>query len=117
LLAIQVRRRDLLLAALFAVSIVLSLRLKGFLSLAVVIAIVAAVQGATNSKRAVIACLLGAMVIVGAFVFEKGVIEKQVTTYTSSESTARSRLYQTGEKIAATNFPLGVGFGRFASYP
>jgi hypothetical protein len=115
--ASQVRRRDLLLAALFAVSIVLSLRLKGFLSLAAVIAIVGSVQGATSSKRAVIALLLGAVVIVGAYVFEKGVIEKQVTTYASSESSARSRLYRTGEEIAASNFPLGVGFGRFASYP
>jgi len=40
-----------------------------------------------------------------------------VDTYTSTENTARSRLFSTGEKIAATNFPLGVGFGRYASYP
>jgi hypothetical protein len=115
--ASQARRQDLLLAALFAVSIVLSLRLKGFLSLAVVIAIVGVVQGATSGRRAVIALLLGSLVIVGAYVFEKGVIEKQATTYSSSESSPRSRLYRTGEEIAATNFPLGVGFGRYASYP
>lgn len=113
----QLRRRDLMLASLFAISIVLSLRLKGFLSLAVVISIVGAVQGATNSKRAMIALLLGTLVIVGAFTFEKGVIERQVTTYASSESSARSRLYLAGEEIAAAHFPLGVGFGRFASYP
>ncbi len=113
----QARRQDLLLAALYAVSIILSLRLKGFLSVAVVIAIVGVVQGTTSGRRAVIALLLGSVLIVGAYVFEKGVIEKQVNTYTSSESTARSRLYQTGEEIAATKFPLGVGFGRYASYP
>ncbi|HEY4778533.1 MAG TPA: hypothetical protein VIH47_02955 [Solirubrobacterales bacterium] len=115
--ASQVRRQDLLLAVLFAASIVLSLRLKGFLSLAVVIAIVGVAQGATSARRTVIVLLLGSLVIVGAYVFEKGVVEKQVTTYSSSESSPRSRLYRTGEKIAATNFPLGVGFGRYASYP
>jgi hypothetical protein len=113
----QTRRRDLLLAGLFALSIVLSLRLKGFLSVAVVIAIVGVVQGATSGRRAIIALLLGSLVIAGAFVIEKGVIEKQVDTYTSTESSARSRLYRTGEDIAASNFPIGVGFGRFASYP
>lgn len=113
----KARAQDLLLAALFATSIILSLRLKGFLSLAVVIAIVGLVQGATSGRRAVIALLLGALLIGGGYYFERGVIEKQVDTYTSTENTARSRLYSTGEKIAATNFPIGVGFGRYASYP
>lgn len=115
--ASQMRRQDLLLAVLFAVSIILSLRLKGFLSLAVVIAIVGVVQGATSGRRTVVTLLLGLVVISGAYVVEKAVIEKQLNTYTSSENTARSRLYQAGEEIAATNFPLGVGFGRYASYP
>src|SRR3954451_22726996 len=113
----QARRQDLLLAALFAISILLSLRLKGFLSLAVVIVIVGMVQGATSGRRAVIALLLGTLVLGGGYYFERSVIEKQVDTYTSTENTARSRLYKTGEKIASSNFPLGVGFGRYASYP
>lgn len=115
--ASQGRRQDLLLTALYATSIILSLRLKGFLSIAVVVAIVGIVQGSTSVRRAVVAMLLGAVLIGGGYYFERGVIEKQVDTYTSNESTARSRLYRTGEKIAATNFPIGVGFGRFASYP
>lgn len=115
--ASQGRRQDLLLTALYAISIILSLRLKGFLSIAVVVAIVGIVQGSTSARRAVVALLLGSILIGGGYYFEKGVIEKQVDTYTSNENTARSRLYRTGEEIAATNFPIGVGFGRFASYP
>ena len=115
--ASQARRQDLLLTALYAVSIILSLRLKGFLSLAVVVAIVGLVQGTTSARRAVVALLLGSVLLASGYYFEKGVIEKQVDTYTSNENTARSRLYRTGEQIAATNFPIGAGFGRFASYP
>jgi hypothetical protein len=114
---LRFRRSDLLLALLFAGSVMLSLRLKGFLSLAVVIAVVGIVQGATSSRRAVAALLIGALVIGGAYDLEGSVISKQFSTYASSETSARARLYKTGEQIADEDFPLGVGFGRFASYP
>lgn len=109
-------KADLMLALLFAGSVILSLKLKGFLSLAVVVAIVGLVQGATNSRRAMTALLVGSLLVVGAYSVEKNVITKQFSIYTSSETSARARLYTTGEQIAADNFPLGVGFGRFASY-
>ena len=110
-------KRDLILALLFAGSVVLSLRLKGFLSLAAVILIVALVQATTSGRGFVIVLLVGGLLFVGIYSIEGNVITKQISTYTSSEASARSRLYKTGEHIAVANFPFGAGFGRFASYP
>jgi hypothetical protein len=110
-------RGDLLLALLFAGSVMLSLRLKGFLSLAAVVAVVAFVQAAASGPRAITVLLIGSLLMAGAYGLEKNVLTKQISTYTSSETSARSRLYSTGEQIAAEDFPFGVGFGRFASYP
>jgi hypothetical protein len=107
---------DLMLALLFAGSIMLSLRLKGFLSLAAVLIIVAFVQGVANNRGAVSVLLIGALLLVGVYSLEGNVITKQTSTFTSSETTARARLYITSEHIAADNFLLGAGFGRFASY-
>jgi hypothetical protein len=109
-------KADLALALLFAVSIALSLRLKGFLSLAVVMTIVAFVQGIVGNRGAITILLLGVVLLAGVFAVEGNVITKQVTTYTSSSTTARARLYTTSERIANDNSPLGAGFGRFASY-
>ncbi|HWY90151.1 MAG TPA: hypothetical protein VNY31_05710 [Solirubrobacteraceae bacterium] len=107
---------DLMLALLFAGSIMLSLRLKGFLSLAAVLLIVAIFQGLTNHRGAIAVLLVGALLLVGIYSLEGNVIAKQISTYASSETTARARLYTAGERIAADNFPLGAGFGRYASY-
>jgi hypothetical protein len=112
-------RSDLILALVFAGSVMLSLRLKGFLSLVAVAVIVALVEGAASNLRArtIAILLIGPLLIAGVYSLEANVITKQISTYTSSETSARSRLYSTGEQIADDNFPLGVGFGRFASYP
>jgi hypothetical protein len=107
---------DLMLALLFAGSIMLSLRLKGFLSLAAVMLIVAIFQALTNHRGAIAVLLVGVLLFVGIYSLEGNVITKQISTYTTSETTARARLYTTGERIAADNFPLGAGYGRFASY-
>jgi hypothetical protein len=107
---------DLMLALLFAGSIMLSLRLKGFLSLAAVMLIVAVFQALTNHRGAIAVLLVGVLLLVGVYSLEGSVITKQVSTYTSSETTTRARLYTTGKRIATDNFPLGAGFGRFASY-
>ncbi len=116
-LANRFTRTDFVLALLFAGSVILSLRLRGFLSLAAVVVVIVAVQAATKRRGAVIA-LVGGLLLIGiAYNLEQNVIAKQFSTYSSSESSARSRLYSTGEKIAATEFPVGAGFGRFASYP
>ena len=45
------------------------------------------------------------------------VIDQQLTTYGSTQTSARSQLYETGVRIADQHAPLGVGFGRFASAP
>lgn len=110
-------KSDLALALLFAGSVMLSLRLKGFLSLAAVAIIVALVQTVANNRGALTVLLIGSLLLVGVYSVEGNVIAKQISTYAASETSARARLYTTGERIAADNFPLGAGFGRFASYP
>ena len=110
-------KSDLALACVFAGSVLLSLRLKGFLSVAVVVIIVALVQSLASNRSSITILLVGALLVVGVYSVEGNVITKQIATYASSETTARARLYTTGERIAQENFPLGVGFGRFASYP
>ena len=110
-------RSDLMLALLFAGSVMLSLRLKGFLSLAAVTLVVALFQGIANNRRSVTALLVGLLVLVGGYGVEQNVIAKQISTYASSETSTRAKLYQTGERIAKDYFPIGVGFGRFGSYP
>jgi hypothetical protein len=109
-------KADLIYALLFAGSVMLSLRLKGFLSLAAVALVVGLVQTLANKRGAMAIVLVGSMLVVGVYSIERNVIAKQITTYTSTETSARARLYTTGERIASENFPLGVGFGRYASY-
>jgi hypothetical protein len=116
--AMKRNRSDLALALLFAGSVMLSLRLKGFLSLAAVALIVAIVQGAASNRGGVTALLVGSLLVIGAYSVEGSVIAHQVAHYTSSsETSVRGQLYSTGERIARDDFPLGAGFGRFASYP
>jgi hypothetical protein len=109
-------RTDLILALMFAGSVVLSLRLKGFLSLAAVVAIVALAQGFAGRRGGVTVLLISALLFIGAYSFEGNVVAQQVSTYTTKTS-PREHLYKVGEEIASDDFPLGVGFGRFASYP
>lgn len=115
--AVKRNRFDLSLALLFACSILLSLRLKGFLSLIAIAAIIGLVQGLGRNRGAVTVALIGALLLVGAFSLEGSVITKQISTYTSSETSVRARLYVAGERIARDDFPFGAGLGRFASYP
>lgn len=118
--AIARSRRDFLLSLLFAVSVVLSLRLKGFLSVAAVVAIVSFAQiylrDRPRNVRPYVVGLLGLVLVIGAYGLESRVVDAQVATF-ADNVTPRSLLYGAGEEIAADNFPLGAGFGRFASYP
>jgi hypothetical protein len=116
-LSTSVNRRDLILSLLFAASVILSLRLKGVLSLGAVVLIVVAVQGARSGRSAAIGLAVGVALFGGVFVVERNVITKQVATYASTQTSARARLYGTSERIAAREFPFGAGFGRFATYP
>lgn len=115
--AMKRERSDLALALLFAISVVLSLRLKGFLSLAGVAIIIMLAQGAIRRRRNVTVLLIGSLLLIGGYSVERSVIAKQVSIYTSSEASVRADLYSTGKRIADDEFPLGVGFGRFGSYP
>ncbi len=112
------RRRlvDLSLFLLFTISVFLSLRLKGVLSVGAVIVVVALCRGRANRSNIVPAVLLGILLGIFAFSFEGTIISRQVESYSSnSGTTARGDLYRVGAEIANDDFPLGVGFGRFAS--
>jgi hypothetical protein len=111
------RSQDLLLLLLFASVDVLSLRLKGVLSLVVVLGIIVLCN--ERGSRRNIVMILSVAAVVGVFIysFEGSVITRQLQTYASSENTARAKLYTAGEDIARNDFPLGAGFGRFGSYP
>ena len=110
-------RSDLALALLFAISVMLSLRLKGVFSVAVVVAIVGLTQNAVHRRRSVTVGLIGLLLLIGVYRLEADVISRQVSVYTSAETSPRAQLYRTGLQIGADNVPFGVGFGRFASYP
>ena len=116
-LAVSRDKKDAVFVILFAVSAILSLRLKGVLSLGMVLLIVAVVESAYSPRN--VAVILAVAMLLGAAVYslEKSVISKQVTTYTSAEATPRAKLYAVSQRIAARDFPFGVGFGRYASYP
>ena len=114
--AAQRSRRDLLLALCFAGSVMLSLRLKGVLSIAAVIAVVALLQAAHGGRRGLAIAAVGSLVLGGIYLAEGSVITRQIQTYTSSESSARAELYSTSTRIASDDFPLGAGFGRFGTY-
>ena len=94
----------------------LTLRLKGFLSIAVVVMIIILAQRWVYGRSPVAVAVAGVLFVGGAYALESKVVANQVSLYTSSESTARAQLYLTGTKIGADDFPLGTGFGRFASY-
>jgi len=114
--ALRQNRIDLALALLFAASAVMSLRLKGFLSLVAVVLIVGVARGVESNRRSLVPLLVGGVLLVGAYSVEGAVVDRQVATYTSAE-TPRAILYKTGASIAKDEFPVGVGFGRFGSYP
>ena len=119
--AVRGGSKDLALAVAFAIAVLLSFRLKGFLSLSLVVLIVVAAQVFarewTQKRRALAVMAAGSCLIVGVYGLEAGVIQGQVSEYTSTATTARARLYETSTRIATDDFPVGAGFGRFASYP
>jgi O-antigen ligase len=112
------QRRDLAAALLFAIAVALSLRLKGALSIGAAMVVVTACRSRRRRGGFVGLAALFVILGVGLFAFEGNVISRQVNTYTAaaSDANARGLLYQAGKKIAVQHFPLGVGFGRFASY-
>jgi len=116
-LVVRFNITDMLLTLLFAVSVMLSLRLKGVLSIAVVLTIVILVLAFTNPRAAVLALGAALLLAGGIYASETGVVRRQLSRYASSETSARARLYGTAERIGGEDFPFGVGFGRFASYP
>jgi hypothetical protein len=111
------RRQDLLLLLLFAGVGVLSLRLKGALSIAIVFVVIALCREPGKQSNLGRILLLGLLVGIFILSFEGNILSRQLHTYTSTETTARARLYSSSQKIARNDFPLGVGFGRFGSYP
>lgn len=113
----RVRAGDVALVALFVVAAVVSLRLKAVLSITAAFAVVALVQIA-RGRRGGLGLLVGGAVVMAAVVLAMGgVIDRQLNTYGSSQTSVRAQLYDTGVRIADDHAPFGVGFGRFASAP
>jgi O-antigen ligase len=112
------QRRDLAAALLFAVAVALSFRLKGALSIGAAMAVVIVCKSRRRRGGVVGLVALFAILAVGLFAFEGNVISRQLSVYSaaSSDATARGLLYKAGAHIAVSNFPFGVGFGRFASF-
>jgi hypothetical protein len=112
----QRRHSDMWLFLLFALSILLSLRLKGVLSLGAIILVVALCKQRNRRSNFIPAVSLGLLLAVLALTFEGNVISQQIANYApGNKTTARADLYRVGVAIADDNFPLGVGFGRYAS--
>jgi hypothetical protein len=109
--------RDACLSIGFAIGAVLSLRLQAVLSLAAVVILVSLfgtrLRGMTSLRILMVSLLVG----VAAYTIAGEAVQHQVQTYSSTSTTARSRLYTTGERIAQDYFPLGSGFGTFGSSP
>lgn len=115
--AARVRLRDVALVVLFVAAAVVSLRLKAVLSVTAAFAVVTAVQVARGRRGGLGLLAGGALATLAIFAFMGNVIDQQLNTYGSSQTSARSQLYETGVKIADQHAPFGVGFGRFASAP
>jgi hypothetical protein len=112
----QRRPGDVWLFLLFALSILLSLRLKGVLSLGAMMLVIAFCKQRHRRSNLVPAISLGLLLAVLAFSFDGSVIAQQIASYAPGhKTTARADLYRVGFVIANHDFPLGVGFGRYAS--
>jgi hypothetical protein len=110
------QRSEIWLFLLFTLSVFLSLRLKGVLSVGAIILVVGLCKRRGGRSNFMPAVLLGLILAVLAFSLEGDVISRQVATYSSGDgTTARADLYRVGVAIADDHFPLGVGFGRYAS--
>ncbi|HWH93632.1 MAG TPA: hypothetical protein VNT03_07210 [Baekduia sp.] len=113
----RVRARDLALLALLISAAIVSLRLKAVLSISAVFAVVTIAQLARGRREGIAMLAIGAVALALIFAFMGNVIHEQLSTYSSSQSTARAQLYRVGVRIADRHVPFGVGFGRFASAP
>jgi hypothetical protein len=113
----RVRPQDVAVLCLFIAAAVVSLRVKAVLSVAAVFAVVAAAQLLRRKRHAL--TVLGAGAICGVLIatFMGNVVERQLTSYFGSTTTARAELYRGAARIVDDHLPFGVGFGRFGSAP
>jgi hypothetical protein len=111
-------RTELASVVLFAIAIALALRLKGALDIGAAIAVVVVCPSRLRQRKKIGILVLAAVLVLGVVSFEGDVLAHQISSYTatSSGSTARGLLYDVSGQIAVGHFPLGVGFGRYASY-
>jgi len=114
----RLRHGDGMRLFIMALAGVFTLRLKAILDITVGVLALAAPDYRTRT-RAVVAIIVGGVLIFAAGRMVTGIVNQQVTKYTASSSTTqpRVRLAEASTNIAANNAPLGVGFGRFGSAP
>jgi len=112
--AVTRSRSSLLLGFALALAGVASLRLRGVLALIAAAAVVILVTRYRRPGRIV---QLGLMITVVVVTLGAAPFVEQLSKFTShTEQTARGQLYANAFALAAEDFPLGTGFGRYGSY-
>lgn len=108
-------RGDLVLCVIFFAAALLSERVKGLASLAILIVLLPVLV--YGVRRIPVRWAIGAIVIVlVAAVAMLPILLHQISIYGSVANNPRGELYLAALRIAGDNFPFGVGFGRFATY-
>ncbi|MDQ1436387.1 MAG: hypothetical protein QOK43_16 [Acidimicrobiaceae bacterium] len=109
-------RKDLGYSLAFGIGSLLSLRLKAMLDVPLVLAVAYALSArGRRAALAVVASVLGFLAMLSPV---SAIARSQIATYGSAQNeTARRLLYRVSGQIARSNFPFGVGFGRFGSWP
>jgi hypothetical protein len=114
----RLRTGDGIRLLIMALAGIFTLRLKAIIGIPAGVLALAASDPRART-RAVVAIVVGVVLIFAAGRVVTGVVNQQVTKYTSSSSTTqpRVRLAEASSEIAADRAPLGAGFGRFGSAP
>lgn len=113
---VRQRRADLLIAGLFFLAALASLRLKSLLGVIAVMLVVALLSrrlGLRSARRALPA--LAALAALGVVALWP-IVRTQLEAYLGTD-TARGELYRGAVALANEHLPLGVGFGRYGSFP
>jgi hypothetical protein len=110
-------RGDLTLAVITALGALMSLRLKTMIDLPVVLVAVVLARPSGIGRKTLVWLCTGSLALVLALSAFGRIAQSQLDLYAGSGTTARTALYTTSRQIAHDHFPVGVGFGRFGSWP
>lgn len=114
--AVGSKRKDLVLALIFALAGLASLRLRGLLALVAIVSVLIVMLREGRAKRVVQLASISVLclIVLGS---SASAFTEQLTKFTSeTASTTRGQLYGNALHLASQHAPLGVGFGRYGSY-